>query len=240
VENGNFIDYYEFLMVSPSADRQMIEWAARLMLARYDPQKSKTPDEKKCELVKEAFRTLADAKKRAAYDSELSKRQPAATFDVKATVTRQDVIEAHQMRQAVMQVLYQTVLRQPRDPDVGRTELGRQIGVGTQELEFALWFLREKGMITATQAGSYAITLQGAEWVEGGGVPQLAVTNSEGTTFHQGLSALGRGVFSGGAGQEASSSNGRPLALPPGASNESVAAGNGGAAEMKIPHQKAV
>ena len=241
MDNGNLIDYYEFLMISPTADRQMIEWAARLMLARYDPQKSKTPDEKKCQQAKEAFRTLADPKRRAAYDAELGPKQPAARLDVKATVTRQDVVDAQQMRQAIMLVLYQAVLRQPRDPDVGRTELARQIGVQTQDLEFALWFLRERDWITATQAGSYSITVIGAEWVEAGGVPQLAPAGTEANGFHSGLSALGRGVFSGGVKQESSPANGRPLALPPGSSSEqAVPMSSGASTAERVPQQKAV
>lgn len=236
--NANQIDYYEFLMISPTADRQMIEWAARLMLARYDPQKSKTPDEKKCQLAKEAFRTLADPKRRAAYDAELGAKQPTTTrLGVKASVTRQDVIEAQQMRQTIMLLLYQAVLRNPRDPDVGRTELARQVGVATQDLEFGLWFLRERDWITATQAGSYAITVIGAEWVEAGGVPQLAGTGG-GDGFQHGLSALGRGVFSGAVKQQVSPANGRSVALPPGTSAEP--AGTGAAHEAKVPQQKAV
>lgn len=227
MENGNFIDYYEFLMISPTADRQMVEWAARLMLARYDPQKSKTPDEKKCELVKEAFRTLADPKKRTAYDAELGKKKPAATVNVNAEVTSQDVADAHTMRQAIMLVLYQAIMRTPRDPDVGRTDLARAIGVTPQDLEFNLWFLREKDWITATQAGSYAITVTGAEWAEAGGVPSLVV--GEGAPFQQGLGALGRGV---------ASLNGQPAALPPSSATE--ASGAPAPSQAKMAEQKVV
>lgn len=233
MENGSFIDYYEFLMISPTADRQMVEWAARLMLARYDPQKSKTPDEKKCELVKEAFRTLADPKKRAAYDSELTKQKPTVTIDVKAEITLQDVIEANRLRRAIMLVLYQAVLRKTRDPDVGRTDLARQVGVTAQDLEFGLWFLREKDWITATQAGSYAITVTGAEWVEAGGVPELAVGGAEGAHFQLGLGALGRGVSS--PSGPAVPANGRPQALPPAQSSEATVPA--GAPQLKLAQQ---
>jgi len=238
VENGSFIDYYEFLMISPTADRQMIEWAARLMLARYDPQKSKTPDEKKCELVKEAFRTLADPKKRVAYDGELTKQRPASTINVKAEINLQDVVEAHRLRQAIMLVLYQAIFRKPRDPDVGRTDLARQVGVSTQDLEFGLWFLREKGWITATQAGSYAITLLGAEWVEAGGVPDLAVCGVDGAHFQQGLGALGRGVST--PASPGLTANGRPQALPPATSGEVTTVSAGGSLPIKLSQQKVV
>jgi hypothetical protein len=239
VENGRFIDYYEFLMISPTADRQMIEWAARLMLARYDPQKSKTPDEKKCELVKEAFRTLADPKKRATFDGELAKQRPASIIDVKAEVTLQDVVEAIRLRQAIMLVLYQAVLRKPRDPDVGRTDLARLVGLTPLDLEFGLWFLREKGWITATQAGSYAITLMGAEWVESGGVPELSVGSPDGAHFQQGLGALGRGVSSP-AEPAAVPANGRPQAPPPATSGEATTMSASSTLPIKLLQQKVV
>lgn len=229
MENGTFIDYYEFLMISPTADRQMVEWAARLMLARYDPQKSKTPDEKKCEQVKEAFRTLADPKKRTVYDAELGKQKPSSTVSVNAEITSQDVADTQTMRQSIMMLLYQAIMRTPRDPDVGRTDLARAVGVTPQDLEFALWFLREKDWIIATQAGSYAITVLGAEWVEAGGVPSLAPGGS--TPFQQGLGALGQGVSSH-LNQGASGANGRPGALPP-ASSENASPGSS-AAPIKL------
>ncbi|MEZ5361075.1 MAG: DnaJ domain-containing protein [Bryobacterales bacterium] len=71
-----FIDYYEFLMVSPTADRAMIEWAVRLMLTRYGNKNGEQSDPAKYELVKEAYRTLADPKRRELYDS-LRKSQVA-------------------------------------------------------------------------------------------------------------------------------------------------------------------
>jgi hypothetical protein len=210
VENGTFIDYYEFLMISPTADRQMIEWAARLMLARYDPRKSQTPDEAKCELVKEAFRTLAEPKRRAEYDAELSKQKPQPSVDIKGAITRTDVSNAQQLRRAIMMVLYQTMLQTPRNPDMGRTDLARLVGVATQDLEFGLWFLREKEWIIATQAGSYSITVEGAEWVESGGIPELAAADAapKSSNFQEGLGALGRSISGKQSGQ-------KPAALPP-------------------------
>ena len=67
--SDQFVDYYEFLMVSPTADRAMIEWAVRLMLTRYGKKNGEQADPDKYELVKEAYRTLADPKRRELYDS---------------------------------------------------------------------------------------------------------------------------------------------------------------------------
>ena len=197
-----FVDYYEFLMVNPTADRAMIEWAVRLMLTRYGKKSGEHTDPAKYELVKEAYRTLADPKRRELYDAlrrdqtappapEFRDESPAppanmltpvrvkdktATVDVvqvEHSVTRADVELQIQLRQGVMSSLYEIVITRPRNPELGRAEIARAAGVRIDEIEFTIWFLREKGLLKTTNQGLYAITAKGVEWVESGGVPHL-------------------------------------------------------------------
>ena len=65
---SEFIDYYDLLMVSPQADRAMIEWAVRLLAARYGKKNGRHVDEERYNEVREAYRTLVDPQKREAYD----------------------------------------------------------------------------------------------------------------------------------------------------------------------------
>lgn len=82
----NFIDFYEFLMVSPDADKPMIEWAVRLLATRFGKKNGEYVDEAKYNLVRLAYRTLSDPAKRAAFDALRAERigsgdapsQPAA------------------------------------------------------------------------------------------------------------------------------------------------------------------
>ncbi|MCB1021045.1 MAG: DnaJ domain-containing protein [Acidobacteria bacterium] len=201
-----FIDYYEFLMVSPTADRAMIEWAVRLMLTRYGKKNGEQADSAKYELVKEAYRTLADPKRRELYDS-LRKSQVAppeedelASFEpppasagavapvrnkerklsvesivVEHTTTLADVELQIKLRQGVMSALYDIVITRPRNPELGRAEIARAMGARIDEIEFTIWFLREKDLLKTTNQGLYAITAEGVEWVEGGGIPHLTL-----------------------------------------------------------------
>jgi hypothetical protein len=197
-----FVDYYEFLMVSPTADRAMIEWAVRLMLTRYGKKSGEHTDGAKYELVKEAYRTLADPKRRELYDTlrrdQLGAPEPelpdepagaaasalvptrmkdkTVTLDsirVENSVTRADVELQIKLRQGVMSSLYDIVITRPRNPELGRAEIARAAGVRIDEVEFTIWFLREKGLLKTTNQGLYAITAKGVEWVESGGVPHL-------------------------------------------------------------------
>lgn len=194
-----FVDYYEFLMVSPTADRAMIEWAVRLMLTRYGKKNGEHADPAKYELVKEAYRTLADPKRRELYDSlrrdQAGPEAPVEPFEmpgnavvphkpkdqritiesvkVEQTATVADVRLQKRLRQGVMSSLYDIVVTRPRNPELGRAEIARAMGARIDEVEFTIWFLREMGLLKTTNQGLYAITAEGVEWVENGGVPHL-------------------------------------------------------------------
>lgn len=198
-----FVDYYEYLMISPNADRAMIEWAVRLMLTRYGKKNGEQADSAKYELVKEAYRTLADPKRRELYDS-LRREQASSSegpeetdslealsravvparpkgqrisgdsIQIEQSVTLADVEVQKRLRQGVMSALYDIVVTRPRNPELGRAEIARAIGVSIDETEFTIWFLRERELLRTTNQGLYAISAKGVEWVENGGLPHLA------------------------------------------------------------------
>lgn len=222
MQNDEFVDYYDFLMVSPNADRAMIEWAVRLMLARYGKKNEKTADPKKVQLVRDAYRTLADSSRRAAYDrirqdrlglaspgaspapaadesparaskpvaksggasalsgaSEDPPRTPTENIRIELTASVDDVRYQRRIRQAIMSALYDILVTRPRNPELGRAEIARTIGVQVDEIEFPVWFLREQGLLKTTTQGLYALTSNGADWVERGGVPHLSPKPAE-------------------------------------------------------------
>lgn len=210
MESASFTDYYAFLMISPEADRAMVEWAARLMLTRYGAKNPHTADPEKHELVKTAYRTLVDPQRRAAYDKLWKERtqtpkpngaaQPAASapdeskgsggghgerrngdgrvplkkIKVEHTATIDDARVQRRLRQAVLSILYDVMITNPRNPELGRAEIARAVGCRVDDLEFCIWFLREEELLKTSNSGLYAITSKGVGWVEDGGVPHLS------------------------------------------------------------------
>lgn len=196
--SGAEIDYYDLLMISPQADKPMVEWAVRLMLTRYTKNKE-TADEKKAELVKQAYRTLADPKRREAYDKgrprpagdrrkASNNGDPAVGIDqyerptdapeldrirVRHTATAEEVVLQQKLRQGVLSCLYDIIVRRPRNPELDRGEIARAVGVRHDDLEFTIWFLRERKYLRTTTQGAYTITAAGVEWAEAGGIPHL-------------------------------------------------------------------
>jgi hypothetical protein len=192
-----FVDYYDFLMVSPQADKAMLEWAVRLMLTRYGSKTPETADAAKYETTKVAYRALIDPIKREEYDrlwvkhkgqpgpTEAGKRErrtipsragqpPLDKICVEHDATEEDVRLQVKLRQAVVSALYDVLITNPRNIELGRAEVAKAVHCRIDDLEFPIWFLRECGLIKTSNAGDYAITADGVKWVESGGVPHLA------------------------------------------------------------------
>lgn len=193
----DFVDYYDFLMVSPQADRAMVEWAVRLMLTRYGPKSPETADEAKYETTKAAYRALVDPAKREEYDRLRAERQETNRevktksskrhnerrddrsnldidkIQVELDATADDVRLQVRIRQAVISSIYDVMIKNPRSPEIGRAEIAKAIHCRIDDLEFPIWFLRECGLIKTSNAGDYSITSAGVQWVEEGGVPHL-------------------------------------------------------------------
>jgi curved DNA-binding protein len=192
-----FVDYYDFLMVSPQADKAMLEWAVRLMLTRYGPKTPETADAAKYETTKLAYRALIDPVKREEYNQLWLKHKgqhsPAAAVKrerrstssrpgnrslekicIELEATEEDVRLQLRLRQAVLSALYDALITDPRNPERGRAEIAKTIHCRIDDLEFPVWFLRERGFIKTSNAGDYSITSDGVQWVEAGGVPHLA------------------------------------------------------------------
>ena len=70
-----FIDYYEILQVSPSADPETIERVFRLLAKRYHPDNGRTGNSEKFGVIVEAYRVVSNPEKRAAYDATYESRR---------------------------------------------------------------------------------------------------------------------------------------------------------------------
>jgi DnaJ domain len=157
-----FVDYYDFLMVSPHADKAMLEWAVRLMLTRYGPKTPETADAAKYETTKAAYRALIDPVKRQAYDqlwtkqkgdpgpADAGKRErrtapsragqpPIDKICVELEATYEDVRLQIKMRQAVLSALYDVLITNPRNIELGRAEVAKAIHCRIDDLEFPIW-----------------------------------------------------------------------------------------------------
>ncbi len=165
MENETSIDYYEILQVSPKADQEVIERIYRLLAKRYHPDNKHTGNAGKFGSLMEAYHVLSDPEKRAAYEDHY-KAANAYQSNVFFNPSQSGGPEAEKrVHEAILSILYVARREDVMKPGVGIVLLERLLGLSGKELEFHMWYLKEKGWIQRVETGEFAITASGVDAV---------------------------------------------------------------------------
>ena len=158
-----FVDLYEVLQISPSADLETIQRVYRLLALRHHPDNKETGNPREFELVLKAYRILSDPETRASYDSEYYQRQKLRwkIFDQGGALTASETEQ--RQREGVLSLLYTKRLQETHNPGMNLREMGDLLACAREHLEFSLWYLRGKGLIQVGDNGYYSITALGVD-----------------------------------------------------------------------------
>jgi curved DNA-binding protein len=150
----------------------MLTKAYRLLAALYHPDNRETGDTDKFLKLAEAYRVLSDPIRRAAYDSEVfgvangSSNGSADGVSNAAVNVNHAVENEHQLRQSLLQVLYNMRRNHPQNPGLALMTLAELLGCSIELMQFTLWYLRGKKLIDAVDDGNVAITVLGVDHIE--------------------------------------------------------------------------
>lgn len=160
------IDYYEVLQVSDSAEPETINRVYRIFAQRYHPDNRETGNEARFREITGAYEILSNPEKRAKYDATHEKRRKDRWRLVSEGATSENNFELEQaMRLTVLEALYTKRRVEPSSPGIFLRELERMIGRPREHLEFTIWFLNQKKLISTDDARMY-LTADGAEYLE--------------------------------------------------------------------------
>jgi curved DNA-binding protein CbpA len=160
------LDYYEVLQVSDNAEVETISRVYRILAQRYHPDNKETGNEASFREITEAYQTLSNAEKRASYDATNQKRKKDRWRVVSAGPESENNFELEQVvRLTVLEVLYTKRRVEPGSPGIYLKDLERMIGRPRDHLEFTIWFLNQKKLISNDDSRMY-ITAEGAEYLE--------------------------------------------------------------------------
>ena len=161
-----FVDYYAILRVHPECDHRTLEIAYRNLAKIYHPDHPETADIDMFNAVIEAYRALKDHGKRLAYDTLYSSNTGFAfSADDDILAEERTALSDADVHAEVLLYLYKRRRERAQEPGVGQYELQRMLGCTTEAFDFHAWYLKAKGLIETTDAGSLAITIAGVDHV---------------------------------------------------------------------------
>jgi curved DNA-binding protein len=166
-----FVDYYEILQLSQSADQETIDRVYRLLAKRYHPDNKNSGDAEKFDALGKAYRALSDPVSRAGYDAKYEAGNPHQWNIFSHASPSGGAEEDLRIYQAILSMLYAARRRDAGNAGVGIFQMEKQLGVPEKYLEFHIWYLREKGWIQRVENGGFAITVSGVDAVPENDLP---------------------------------------------------------------------
>ena len=161
----SFVDYYEFLQLSPNADSDTIGRVFRFLAKRYHPDNKKTGNDEKFRTLMNAYRVLSDPEQRAAYDSRYEETRNRHWKAFVEASPSNGAGSDQKIQKAILSLLYTARRTNALNPGLGILELETLLGCPEQHMEFHIWYLKEKAWIQRTDNGLLAITAAGVDAV---------------------------------------------------------------------------
>jgi hypothetical protein len=159
-------DYYEVMQISRQADSETIHRVYRMMALRLHPDNARSGDLERFLLLRRAYRVLSDPAARARYDAAHlgTDSEPLPIFELRDFV---DGMEGEVNRRlGVLSLLYHRRRKNEAHSGISMLDLERRMAFPREYLDFTLWYLRGKGYVTIVDNSDYALTVEGADYVE--------------------------------------------------------------------------
>jgi curved DNA-binding protein len=165
-EETVFVDYYEMLRVSPSAEIESIQRVHRALAARYHPDNLETGDLERFLLVNEAFKVLSDPEKRREFDANYKskKENPMPVFLTKEFT--EGVDGEINRRMGLLCLLYTQRRTNSLQPALSVLEIEQLMFIPREHLIFTVWYLKAKRFIIQDDRSSLMITSDGIDFME--------------------------------------------------------------------------
>jgi curved DNA-binding protein CbpA len=162
---GKFQDHYEVLAIEHKAASEAIQAAYARLSAKYHPRNGTTPDPEKFDSVNLAFEILSNPELRQEFDkikgigaNEKPKFSGRTFFELYGRDTN--------LRVALLCVLYDRRRSKPFTPSLSMRHLESILNSTSVELNFALWYLKQRDMISSDDKSSLQITVTGMDFLQ--------------------------------------------------------------------------
>jgi curved DNA-binding protein CbpA len=164
--SGKFQDHYVLLGVDPKADSATIQAAYAKLADKYRPGNPETGDPEKFESINLAFEVLSDANLRAGFDKLKGVGQEEGKPQFSGLAFFDALKAGVDLRAAVLCILYDRRRTNPTKPSLSSRHLESMLRATKDELEFALWYLKQRLLVINDDKSSLQITVEGLDYLE--------------------------------------------------------------------------
>lgn len=167
MSEGQSVDYYETLQISPNADVDTIQRVFRLLAQRFHPDNQATGNASRFRELHEAYSVLSVPERRAQYDvGHQALRQERWRFAASSAKGDNEFEQEQQLRCTILEILYARRRAEPGNPSFTNYELSQLTGHPREHLEFTLWYLNQRKFVTRDDHSALTITVEGVDYLE--------------------------------------------------------------------------
>lgn len=163
---GNFQDHYSLFGIDPSADSETIQATYARLAEKYNPINPMTGDAHKFACVNQAYEVLSDPQLRAAFDKVKGVDLEAGNPKFTGAEFFRALAQSAGLRAAVLCILYDRRRVKSFKPSLSMRHLEGMLYVGGESLNFALWYLKKRGLVVYDDKSAMEITVEGMDFLE--------------------------------------------------------------------------
>jgi curved DNA-binding protein CbpA len=163
---GKFQDHYVILGVEPRANSDVIQAAYAKLAQKYHKDNPITGDPEKFEAVNLAYEVLCDATLRAEFDKLKGIGQDDDKPKFAGEAFFENLGKQAGLRAAILSVLYERRQLRPYRPSLSMRHLDAMLAATNDELNFALWYLKQRGLAESDDKSNLQISVAGMDFLE--------------------------------------------------------------------------
>jgi curved DNA-binding protein CbpA len=163
---GKFQDHYALLGVDPRADLDTIRTSFNRLAEKYRPDNPATGDADKFESVSIAFEVLSDPDLRASFDKLKGIGNEDGKPQFSGMAFFNQLRQSTHLRAAVLCILYDLRRSRPFKPSISIRNLEGMLRVTSDEMVFAMTYLKQRSLVVNDDKSSVQITVDGMDFLE--------------------------------------------------------------------------
>jgi hypothetical protein len=162
---GKFQDHYAVLGIEPKSDSETVQRAYSRLAEKYHPNNSATGNKEKFEAVNLAYEVLSDPALRREFDALKGLDQDKGAPQFSGSLFFEALGRDGALRAALLCVLYDRRRTRPFTPSLSMRHLELLLDATTEELSFALWYLKQRSLVASDDKSSLQITVDGMDYL---------------------------------------------------------------------------